>query len=271
MTRWLMAGCLALMAGLAWPGLAAQTAVSAQDRDWCADAGDRGNDDEVFCEVREVQAGRLSELRATSNPNGSIRVSGGNRQDVLIRARVTAHADSMDGARAIAKDVRVTMDGGNLRTDGPTTRNRRYWSVSFRIETPRNIDLTLESSNGSLDLSNVNGRVRAESSNGSVRLTDMAGDVRVSTSNGSLNVILGGTTWEGAGLEAITSNGSVRAEIPANYNARLVAGTSNGSLSIDMPVTVQGRISPRLETTLGKGGATIRLQSSNGSVGIRRR
>jgi hypothetical protein len=86
-----------------------------------------------------------------------------------------------------------------------------------------------------------------------------------------LNVILGGTTWEGAGLEAITSNGSVRAEIPANYNARLVAGTSNGSLSIDMPVTVQGRISPRLETTLGKGGATIRLQSSNGSVGIRRR
>lgn len=273
--RWLIAGAVTVAAGTAMPLARAAAPFPFQNtQDWCANAGNDDRRSETFCEVRELTPGRLTSLEATGNPNGSIRVTGGSRQDVRIQARVVAHGDSMDEARAMAKDVRIAVEGGRLVTGGPNTRGRRYWQVSYRIETPRNIDLTMDTANGSLDISNVNGRVRATSSNGSVRLSEMAGDVQARTSNGSVNVTLSGTTWEGAGLEATTSNGSVRAEVPDNYNARLVASTSNGGLNIDFPVTIQGRISgrnPTIDAPIGKGGPTIRLESSNGSISVRRR
>jgi Toastrack DUF4097 len=248
---------------------AGQSARTVSDDDWCDDVG--GGRQERFCEVREFTVAKPSRLDVTGNQNGGIRVSGTSRSDVLVRARVSARADSTDDARALVGDVDVTVDDGRVRTSGPRTSGRRSWQVSYRIETPRAIDLELGTSNGSIDLSSVEGRIRAESSNGAMRLTDLAGDVSTSTSNGAVVATLAGPTWRGAGFEATTRNGSVRLNLPDRYNSRLVASTGNGSLSIDFPVQVQGRISRRLDVTLGDGGPTLRVQSSNGSVHIGRR
>lgn len=248
----------------------ANAPASASDRDWCDDAGD-DRDSETFCEVRELTGAKPTVLDVTNQPNGSIRVVASTRRDVLVRARVTARARTEAAARDIGRDVRVSFEGGRVRATGPDVGRRESWSVSYRIDVPATIDMNLETSNGSIDVTGVTGRIRAESSNGSVRLADLGGDVRAVTSNGSLRIVLDGTTWSGSGLEATTSNGSVRVDMPSNYNAELVAGTSNGSIDIDVPVQVTGRISRRVETTLGKGGPTLRVQSSNGSLTIRRR
>ncbi|MEZ5316172.1 MAG: DUF4097 family beta strand repeat-containing protein [Vicinamibacterales bacterium] len=248
---------------------AGQSPRTLSNDDWCDEGG--GGRQERFCEVREFTVAKPSRLEVTDSPNGSIRVSGTNRSDVLVRARVSARADSMDEARDLARDVEVTIDNGRVRTNGPRTSGRRSWTVSYRIEAPRAIDLELDTANGSIDVSSIDGRIRAESSNGALRLTDLAGDVSARTSNGSVVAMLDGRAWRGTGFEATTSNGSVRLEVPDGYNARLEAGTSNGSLSIDFPVQVQGRLSRRLDVTLGDGGPTVRVQSSNGSVRIGRR
>jgi DUF4097 and DUF4098 domain-containing protein YvlB len=189
----------------------------------------------------------------------------------VIRARVVATAATEADARALAGRVQIETSDGQVRTDGPRTRDRESWQVSYRVQTPTRTDLELEASNGSVSVSGVNGRIRAESSNGSIRFADLAGDVSGRSSNGSVHVTLSGTRWEGSGLDVRTSNGSAQVEIPDNYNAHLVTGTSNGSLSVDFPVTVTGRISRRIDTDLGSGGATIRVESSNGSVRIGRR
>jgi DUF4097 and DUF4098 domain-containing protein YvlB len=104
-----------------------------------------------------------------------------------------------------------------------------------------------------------------------VHATDLAGDVRLTTSNGSMHVALSGSTWSGAGLEATTSNGSLQVEIPREYSAHLTARTGNGSLNIDRPITVSGRIGRDIDTDLGKGGPTLRLRTSNGSLSVRER
>jgi len=143
--------------------------------------------------------------------------------------------------------------------------------VSYRIETPTRQNVSLGSSNGSVTMTGLTGTIRADTSNGSVRATDLSGDVKVTTSNGSLQVALNGSTWVGAGLEATTSNGSLRVDMPRDYNARLVARSSNGSLNLDRPVTMQGRIGRDIDTTLGKGGPTLRFHTSNGSLNIRNR
>lgn len=241
------------------------------DQDWCRDT-DRnyGRDLESFCEVRELKGSGASQLDI-STANGSITVTGSSRRDVAVHARVVAMAESESDARALAREVSVTLENGRVRATGPDGTRRRSWWISYRAEVPGALDLSLDSSNGSVGITGVRGRINAESTNGSLRLADLGGHVNARTSNGSVHVTLSGKQWDGEGLTVATSNGSARVEMPDGYNARLIAGTNNGSLNIDVPVTVQGRISKRVDTTLGSGGAPIEVRTSNGSVRIGRR
>jgi DUF4097 and DUF4098 domain-containing protein YvlB len=239
-------------------------------QDWCRDAG-RNSDREIFCEIRDLNESGAPRLEVIDNANGSISVTGSSRRDIVVQARLVATADSESEARSLARDVSITLENGRLRATGPERERRRSWSVSYRIEVPSAFDVTLETSNGSLAVEGVRGRIDAESSNGSVRLNDLGGRVNARTSNGSTHVTLTGRRWDGDGLTVVTSNGSARLDVPDGYNAHLVAGTNNGSFNVDIPVTVQGWVSKRIDTTLGSGGATIEMRTSNGSLRIGRR
>ena len=247
-----------------------QTRGSSSDQDWCRDAG-RSNDRDTFCEVRDLRESGASRLEVVDNSTGSISVTGSSGRGIVVQARVVASAESDADARALVKDVSVTLEGGRLRTTGPTNQRRQSWWVSYRIDVPASFDLSLETSNGSVSVTGVNGRIDAETSNGSLRMTDIGGRVNARTDNGSVHVTLNGRRWEGDGLSVTTSNGSARLDLPDSYNARLIAGTNNGSMTLDVPVTVQGRISKNIDTTLGSGGATIEVRTSNGSLRVGRR
>ncbi len=249
------------------PQAAARTVT---DDDWCREAlRNNDNDDrDQACEVRELTLPRGQVSAETSN--GSIRVTGEDRGDVFVKALVMANARTQERANEILKEVKIDTSNG-LRADGPRNLNRAGWWVSFRIQAPKTTNVTLRSSNGSLGVTDVSGTMRLRTSNGSIKLMDVGGDVEADTSNGSVTATLGGRSWQGAGLNVTTSNGSVRVNVPDNYNARLVAGTSNGSINVDFPITVQGRINRDIDTNLGSGGPTIRLRTSNGSVRVEKR
>ncbi len=250
---------------------AAQAPTTSNDQDWCRDAErNYDRDREVFCEVRDLRES-ASRLEVLDNANGSISVTGSSRRDISVQARVVATAESDSDARSLARDVTVTLDNGRLRATGPDSERRRSWSVSYRIDVPSSFDVSLETSNGSVAVDGVKGRIDMESSNGSVRLTDVGGRVNARTSNGSVHVTLSGKYWDGDGMTVVTSNGSARLDLPDGFNAHLIASTNNGSLNLDIPVTVQGRVSKRVDTTLGSGGATIEMRTSNGSLRVGRR
>jgi DUF4097 and DUF4098 domain-containing protein YvlB len=238
--------------------------------DWCRDSRDRDSRYEQFCEVRTVTIAAPSTLDVETS-NGGIAVTGSSRRDVLIDARIVTQGDTMDDAKALAKEVKISTDGGRVRADGPNTYGRRGWSVGFRIQAPTRQNTTATSSNGAVSFTALDGNLRASTSNGSVHGSDLAGDVRLSTSNGAVQVALSGSTWSGAGLEATTSNGSLRVDIPREYSAHVSARAGNGSIDIDRPITVTGRLGHDIETDLGKGGPTLRLRTSNGSLSIRQR
>lgn len=249
----------------------AEAPINQSNDEWCRDAERNSDDRETFCEVREFTLG--GGPLAVETSNGSIRVTGEQRRDALVRAQVVTRARTLERAREMAKEIEIARDG-RIRATGPRSGNRESWHVSFRIQAPQSIDLDLNSSNGSHAVTAVRGKLRLRTSNGSIRLVDVGGDVEADTSNGSVTASLSGSRWEGEGLDVVTSNGSVRIEIPETYNARLVAGTSNGSLNVGFPITVQGRLGGRnreIDTTLGSGGATIRVRTSNGSVHVQRR
>jgi hypothetical protein len=200
---------------------------------------------ETFCEIREETLTGVSTVDVDATPNGGIRVRGWDRGDVQVRSRVTA----------AGRD--------------------EHWSVSFELMVPRNASVTLGTRNGGISIADFQGTARFDARNGGVSLSNVGGDIRGETVNGGITVELNGDRWNGAGLDVETRNGGVRMSLPPNYSARLETGTVNGPLRIDFPVTVQGRLpggrNRTLNTTLGSGGPTIRVITTNGGVTIARR
>ena len=231
-------------------------------------SGDR--DREQYCDVREQTIPVRSRLRVDGRQNGGIDVIGSDRNDILIVARIQAQASSEREAKEIADQIRIAT-ADEIFAEGPSTRWRSSWSVSYEILVPRRINLDHMAHNGGISIENVDGRLEFETTNGGISLTGVAGDVRGNTSNGGLDVELTGDRWSGAGLDVSTTNGGVELRIPSNYNARLETGTVNGGMDIGFPITVQGRINRRLSTQLGEGGQLIRVTTTNGGVSLRRR
>jgi len=241
--------------------------------DWCREA-DRGNRYVTSCDVREQTLSRVTLLDVDPGGNGGIHVRGTSASTTRIRFRVVANAPDERDARELVGAVRVSTDGGRIRASGPDLRDGRWWNVEVEIETPRDTPLALSTRNGGIALDGVSGRTRFETSNGGVSLVDVSGDVQGRTENGGVRVILDGSRWEGEGLNVETTNGGVHMELPSGYNAELHTETTNGGINIDFPITLRGRLSDvrrRIDTTIGGGGAPLRVRTVNGGVRIARR
>jgi len=249
--------------------------VLGQSRDaqrWLDDCrrGRWGGDREQYCDVREQTVSARSQLHVDGRENGGIEVVGSDRSDILVIAKIQAQAESQSEAKDIADHIKLQV-GDDIRADGPTTRWRSSWSVSYEIHVPRKTNLDLTANNGGISIDNVEGRLEFETTNGGISLTGVAGNVHGSTSNGGVDVALTGDRWSGEGLDVSTTNGGVELAVPANYNARLETGTVNGGMNIGFPVTIQGRLNRRLTTQLGAGGPLVRVTTTNGGVTLRRR
>jgi hypothetical protein len=216
---------------------------------------------------------RVCEVRRTtvnvSGKNGGIEVIGEERRDIALEARVIVQDSSRDEAQSILREIKIVTDG-TIHADGPQMwgLSNRSWSVNYLLHVPRHVSAQLQTANGGIKVTNVDGVIHADTTNGGLTLDDLAGDVHATTVNGGLSVRLDGSQWRGAGLVAKSTNGGVSVKAPENYSAHLIAETVNGGISVGFPVTVQGRIHKQIDTNIGQGGATLHFQTVNGGVSI---
>ncbi len=257
------------------------TYAIAQTANWTV--GACGNDDgnthnsswwghqERVCELRTTTIKLGGAHLAVKSENGGIEVTGEDRNDVLVEARVQASASSESDARKILKQVVIETSGDSIRDSGPHAfLGNTGYGVNYRLRVPRRLAVDLKSNNGGIDITHLEGEIRFDTTNGGVGLNDLAGDVHGSTTNGGLDITLTGKSWSGQGLNAETTNGGVTLRIPEHYSAHLETGTVNGGISVNFPLTIQGDIKNRLSTNLGSGGPTIRAETTNGGVEINR-
>jgi hypothetical protein len=223
---------------------------------------------EQACELRSTTFPLVGGHLNVKDQNGSIDVIGEDRQDIALEARVGAHAGSPSEAASILHEITIDT-GGTVEAHGPHTFGNRGWSVSYKLRVPHRLAAELHTMNGSLSLAALSGSIRAETTNGSVRFDNLSGDVHVTTTNGSINARLDGSTWQGSGLSASTTNGAVNVSAPAHYSAHLIASTTNGGTHLDLPGADQSGVHRRsIDTNLGSGGPTISFETTNGGISI---
>lgn len=249
-----------------------RTLVAQEDPDeWLARCRHDWSDRPRVCAVRETgfrPAGGT--LTIDPSENGGIAVYGWDRDSVAVIAKVEAQARTEGAAQAIVDGIRIEAGGQHITARGPDTARPESWAVSFDVYVPRHSDLALQAVNGPLSVEEVTGTMQLHALNGPISLRAVGGAVTARVQNGPLTVDLTGARWDGSGLDAEAENGPVSLGIPDRYNASLETGTVNGPMNIDFPltVTIQGRMTNRIHTTLGDGGPSVRVVTTNGPITI---
>ena len=257
-------------------------------------------------EVRRLAAPQGGVLRI-ENTNGRTRVVGEDREDVELRVRKIARAESAEAARALAHAIRIEtrVDGAHLLVgfEIPGRWNRRGW-VDLEANVPRGLRVDVSASNGRVCVQGLRSAVRCKTSNGTIRIEDVVGDISIATSNAKVKTTctcgrLRARSSNGkieledhrGSVDASTSNGPIHCDLDEMGAEGVVLTTSNGRISLDLPDQVDGDVDLRVDNgvirtqreipgadderrgrvrgTLGRGGAPIRLRVSNGSISVR--
>ncbi len=272
--RYTVAVILSLaMLCLACGPVAAQRGERAGKEERGLSCNDNWNSDRPsHCVIKEQTVAATSgAITVDGGRNGGVTAKGWDRNEILARAKIQTWAETEAEALELASQIRIETGGANIHAEGPQTRDRQGWSVSFEVYVPRNSNLSLKTHNGGIGVSDVRGQIEFSALNGGVSLRRLAGSVKGQTTNGGLSIDLAGNSWDGEGMDVRTANGGVSISIPDNYSAHLETGTANGGLKIDFPITLQGEIKRQLSLDLGAGGQTIRAMTTNGGVSIKRK
>jgi len=176
----------------------------------CRDNSWYGNRLVGNCEIREqTLAPSGGPLSIDGRQNGGVAVKGWDNGQILIRAQIQTGAPNAGEAEQLARQVKIETGGNKIYASGPENQKDYHWSVSYEVFVPRRSDLSLETHNGGISISEVNGRIDFNALNGGVVLRKCGGSVHGTTTNGGLVVELAGDHWDGETLDVRTTNGGV--------------------------------------------------------------
>ncbi len=276
----------------------------------------------VACDVTVgMQGGRMTErekrdFRVSGVPeltlatfDGSIEIRAWDQPQVSVE--IEKQASSKDALGQI--QVNASQSGNHIdvevryadqeRSHFGLSRNR---SARLIVSVPRQADIEARSGDGSVSIERINGRVRLETDDGSIKVTEINGDVRAHTGDGSMTLErvdgrVDAETGDGAILvsgrlqgvrlqsgdgsvrlrvdsgsrmadnwEIHTGDGSVGLELPSSFDAEIDAHADDGSVAVH-ELDVKGDISKNsVRGQIGAGGRTMRITTGGGSITISR-
>src|ERR1700722_13155660 len=91
--------------------------------------------------------------------NGGLSVSGWDRADMLVRARIQTAAPSASEAKTMTPQIRIASGGEHLVAEGPSFDHDHNWSVSYEIFVPRATDIQAKTHNGGIHFAELNGNI----------------------------------------------------------------------------------------------------------------
>lgn len=183
--------------------------------------------------------------------------------------------------------VTYEQNGNDIKIEGDKDRGlfNNSVSIKFIIKVPSKYNVDLNTGGGSIELSDLNGKVdvhtsggsislgriqgdvQAKTSGGSIRVEEVAGNIDAHTSGGSIKAYISKQPTEDCRLK--TSGGSVTAYLLPSIKVDLSASTSGGRVRSDFEVS--GSVSKtKVKGTINGGGPDLVLRTSGGSVSVKK-
>src|SRR5262245_2453995 len=208
------------------------------------------------------------EIQVPSRTTPSIQTGGGHIE-----------VDSIDG------NADLHTSGGHIQVSdltGTLTADTSGGHISLKNITG---DSKVETSGGHIEATSLKGKLHAETSGGQIRLKDVSGDIDASTSGGHISITGAGgrvkaetsgghvevafARGNARGGEIESSGGGVTVTVDPSLGFAVDAQTGGGSVDSDVPVTIEGHQSKSsLRGTIGRGGETLHIRTSAGSIHI---
>ncbi|HYM62103.1 MAG TPA: DUF4097 family beta strand repeat-containing protein [Thermoanaerobaculia bacterium] len=220
-----------------------------------------------------------------TNVNGHITIRSWDQPRIRVHAEKTAEAFDNDAAKKGLAELKIEMaqTGDRLNVVTHCPRNNTFnifdflsgqqvgLSVAYEITLPRQINVNVDNTNGAIELSGVSGNLKLETTNGRITADPASGRLEAHSTNGSIHARLLRVDGDRP-LNIETTNGRIEITVPPALRATLDARTTNGSVRSDLPVTVAahsggGRTS--LQGTINGGGPELILRTTNGSIAIK--
>lgn len=208
------------------------------------------------------------------NVNGRITAEPAEGTTVEVRAQRTAKAGSDEAARDLLAQLEMREEVGDARVRvevrSPRLSGRAGHEIKWTIKVPRGVAVDLRTVNGGVQLTGLDGEVRARSTNGGIVGTRLAAtSVDAAVTNGGVEIELSQPIAAGSfTLESV--NGGVSLDLPPTSRAHITGKCVNGGISTSgLPLEITGeQTRRRLEATMNGGGARVSLSTVNGGVRI---
>jgi len=219
-----------------------------------------------------VPVGQAAEL-CVETAVGSITVTGADVADCNITAEITVKAETQDEARKLAGQVRIEAkpfgDKLSVKVSKPAELKKRSLEVKFKIVAPRQLKLDCSINVGSVNVSDMNDRIKVSGNVGSVFCRRVVGDIDVTSNVGSVEVDYAEAAAAACNATITTDVGSIEFTAPAQLSAQVNASTSVGSVKTYKPITVVGKVGKSITGTIGAGEGKVRLETNVGSIHIK--
>lgn len=238
-----------------------------------------GGGDEVREEFHQTYPLSPTGRVLLENLNGGVKISVWDRNEVQVDAVKRAYnrerlAEATIEINASPDSVRIRTryPGRNqIFTDNEKGRYNNPAIVDYAVSVPRQARLeSIELVNGSLEITGVEGDVKASSVNGKVVARGLMGEARLTTVNGNLEATFSRLD-ESKPISLGSVNGNVSLTIPSNSNAVVRANTVHGGITNEfgLEVTHGNYVGHELYGQIGTGGPRIKLGNVNGGIQIR--
>ena len=244
--------------------------------------------------TRDFPASSIKEVEAITS-GGSLTLSGDADSKAMVEVYIS-HSNWSDEKIKQVLDENYTIDikveNGKLYAVAKQKKTISNWnsqglSISFKISVPKQINSNLQTSGGSIHISNISGSQNFKTSGGSLMVENVSGNTVGSTSggsitvkgstdnidlttsggsitakdcNGKINLITSGGSLNlnnlGGNIKATTSGGSV---IANNINGTLITGTSGGSMKLN-------GISGNVDAQTSGGNIDVKMKSASDFV-----
>jgi Putative adhesin len=255
----------------------------------CADLHVRfDHHDAVYqSEERTITKAEAPILRVHAEANGGLYVQGWDNDSYSVT--LCKATEQGPDAESTLSQVHLALNAGDLRVSAPSLNE--HWAAHIFIRAPKASTLELDAHNGPVTLSHVDGNLKARVDNGPVTIAGCSGELDLSAhngpvtlkensgkqivhaENGPMSLALSGDSWDGAGLDARSTNGPVTLVVPSGYKSGvLLESDGNGPFQCHASVCSEGRKTwdedvKRVE--FGSGPTLVHISTVNGPVSVR--